>query len=298
MKIGLIVAGIVLLMILTVSIISVIENQKLKVTQYHIRSPKIPKAFHGCRFVVLADLHNACFEKDNRLLLEKIRKQQPDYIFIAGDMLVGKPKKSTEVPARLIEELAKEYPVFYGKGNHEQRISVYPETYGEMWKEYRERLGENVIWLENARVPLRKNGAAIYLYGLDLEPRFYKRLRKQPMEKEYLTQVLGTPEPETYTILLAHNPDYFSEYARWGADLVLAGHLHGGMIRLPLFGGVLSPMFHIFPKYDRGRYEEGNSTMLLSGGLGNHTVPIRVNNLPELLTVILESGETSANEGK
>lgn len=282
-----IIAGILIICLIAICIISMVENQKLTVTQYKITSPKIPKAFQDCRLLVLADLHNASFGENNRRLLQMIQEQQPDYVLIAGDMIIGHPNKPTEIPEQLIKELAKEYPVYYGKGNHELRVGLYTDTYGDMWKHYQEQLEGKVTWLENDLVHLVKEGEQISLYGLDLAPRYYKRFWKRPMESGYLTQVLGAPEPEAYRILLAHNPDYFPDYANWGADLVLSGHLHGGLIRLPWLGGMLSPMFHFFPKYDRGRYEEGESVMLLSGGLGNHTFKFRVNNLPEIMVITL-----------
>lgn len=287
MKILLIIIGILCVCFLGICIISIIENRKIVVTNYLISSPSIPESFRDCRFLVLADLHNACFGKNNETLLQMIREQQPDYILIAGDMIVGKPEQSTDVPASLIEELAREYPVYYAKGNHELRVGLYPDTYGTLWTDYQKRLEGKVTWLVNEGTVLTRGNDSIRLYGLDIDSKYYKRFCHRHMEASYLTDMLGKPEPEAYHILLAHNPDYFPEYAGWGADLVLSGHLHGGLIRLPWLGGMLSPMFHFFPRYDRGRYEEKNSVMLLSGGLGSHTFRFRVNNLPELLVITL-----------
>lgn len=295
MKILLIIMAILGICFLGICIISAVENRKIKITQYCISSPKIPEQFQNCRFLVLADLHNACFGEDNEGLLQRIREQKPDYILIAGDMIVGKPEQSTDVPARLIEELARDYPIYYAKGNHEKRTSLYPDIYGDLWEEYQKRLEGKVTWLFNDRIALTRSGDSIWLYGLDIDTKYYKRFRHRRMEASYLTECLGEPEPGEYGILLAHNPDYFREYAGWGADLVLSGHLHGGLIRLPGLGGMLSPMFHLFPRYDRGRYEEQDSIMLLSGGLGSHTFKFRVNNLPEIL-VITVSQEAEGKE--
>ena len=97
--------------------------------------------------------------------------------------------------------------------------------------------------------------------------------------------------PEGYTILLAHNPNYFDVYADWGADLSLSGHIHGGMIRLPLIGGVLSPETLLFPKYDAGVFENGAAKMILSRGLGRGRMGIRLFNPPEVVSITLHSGE-------
>lgn len=296
MKIVLIIIGIIFLCFFVVCIVSAVENRKLAVIRYRISSPKIPKSFQGCTIVVLADLHNASFGTENERLLQTIREQQPDYILLAGDMIIGKPEQSTAVPAHLICELAKEYPVYYGKGNHELRVGLYPDTYGDLWKNYQKKLEGKITWLVNERVKLTRGADSIWLYGLDIAPCYYKRFQHRPMAPDYLKEVLGTPEQEDYKILIAHNPDYFPEYAKWGADLVLSGHLHGGMVRLPWLGGMLSPMFRFFPKYDRGRFEEGDSVMLLSGGLGNHTFKFRVNNLPEILVITLDGEEDSGKK--
>ena len=98
--------------------------------------------------------------------------------------------------------------------------------------------------------------------------------------------ILGPCDRENYTVLLAHNPDYFPRYASWGADLVCSGHVHGGVARVPFWGkGMISPSLRLFPRYDGGAFQEGKSTMLLSRGLGAHTIPFRLFNPAELLLV-------------
>lgn len=87
--------------------------------------------------------------------------------------------------------------------------------------------------------------------------------------------------------MIAHNPEYFPAYAEWGADLVLSGHVHGGLMRLPFLGGVIAPSMKLFPKYDGGVFEEHGSTMILSRGLGTHTLPIRIFNPGELVVIRL-----------
>lgn len=102
-----------------------------------------------------------------------------------------------------------------------------------------------------------------------------------------MTQVVSLPAKHKCNILIAHNPDYFEEYAKWGADLVLSGHVHGGIMRIPFLGGVLAPSYRIFPKYDGGVFKEGKSVMLLGRGLGSHTIQLRFFNPAELYEVTL-----------
>ncbi|MDE7197816.1 MAG: hypothetical protein K2O15_02920, partial [Lachnospiraceae bacterium] len=85
-----------------------------------------------------------------------------------------------------------------------------------------------------------------------------------------------------------HNPVYFDAYEAWGADLVVSGHVHGGIMRLPVLGGVISPALTLFPKYDGGVFYEKESTMILSRGLSSHTLPIRIFNPGELIVIDLK----------
>ena len=112
------------------------------------------------------------------------------------------------------------------------------------------------------------------------------------MKQEYLEELLADKDEESYGVLLAHNPDYFEQYAGWGADLVLSGHVHGGIVRVPFWNkGVLSPNIRFFPRYDGGMFKKEKSTMILSCGLGMHTIPFRLFNPGELVCVELCPGE-------
>lgn len=261
-------------------IVMIIDGNRFHVVKYQLYSNKIKEEHH---YVVLADLHNKSYGEKNGKLLRSIDKLAPEAILIAGDILTAKPENSYEVALELIKNLASKYPVYYGMGNHETRLFLYPEVYGDMGKNYEEDLKKiKVDFLRNESRECKDN---IRITGLDMKRDYYKRFKKHPMDISYLTETLGEVKPEEYEILLAHNPEYFEEYARWGADLVLSGHVHGGMMRLPILGGVVSPAFRLFPKYDGGLFKIGTSTMILSRGLGMHTIPIRIFNPGELISV-------------
>ena len=260
------------------------DSNRFVVVKYKISQNKLKKAY---RAVVLADLHNKQFGKNNELLLKAIDEQQPDGIWIAGDILTAHPGKSMQVAIDFVTELAKKYPVYYGNGNHEHRLKLYPETYGDMADEYAKALEEaGVRPLVNEHIVLGEYNLAIY--GVEIDRAYYKRFTIPEMEETYLTEVLGKPDEKCFNVLLAHNPDYFSNYAGWGADLVLSGHIHGGMVRIPGWRGVVSPSIRLFPHYDGGKFTEGKSTMILSRGLGMHTIPVRLFNPGELVVVEVE----------
>lgn len=263
-------------------IVCIIDGNRFHVVEYHLRDKRIKREH---TFVVMSDLHNKSYGKHNEKLLEKIEKLQPEAILTAGDILTAKPNVSFQTALELIKKLSSKYPIYYGMGNHETRLFLYPEVYGDMGPDFEKDLQKiNVEMLKNVGKTMDDS---IQITGLDIPRQYYKRFRKTPMAKECLQQLLGTPDKKKYQILIAHNPDYFEEYAAWGADLVLAGHVHGGMVRLPFLGGVVSPAFRLFPKYDGGKFQEGNATMIVSRGLGMHTIPIRIFNPGELIKITL-----------
>lgn len=258
------------------------DSNRFVVRRLTITDKRIKK---NCRAVVLSDLHNKRFGKENALLLHAIREEKPDFVFVAGDILTARPGASLEPAIQFLREVKKDFPIYYGNGNHEHRIKLYLETYGDMAEEYAKALTElGIEPLVNAHVHLPETG--ICVYGAEIDRRFYKRFKVCDMEHNYLDEILGSPDAECYNVLLAHNPDYFPQYAAWGADLTLSGHVHGGIARVPFWGkGVISPSLRLFPKYDGGIFKEGERTMLLSRGLGVHTIPIRVFNPGEFWVV-------------
>lgn len=278
-------SGIVIIILMWVALY---DSNRFVVRRLELCDRRIRKHL---RAVVLADLHNKCYGKENKMLLEAIREQKPDVILIAGDILTAHPGKTMEPAIHLLRELAGEFPVYYGNGNHEYRLKLYPQTYGNMAGEYGQALKEMGIEpLVNSHVNLEECG--ITVFGAEITRDYYKRFKKRYMEKEYMRQLLGRPDNSRYTVLLAHNPDYFQEYAQWGADLTVAGHVHGGVVRVPFLGrGIISPGLCLFPKYDGGIFREGEAVMLLSRGLGMHTIPIRLFNPGELWVVDLNPEE-------
>lgn len=264
------------------------ENHVFKVTRYHIESKKLKGLKEEINIVVLADLHNHVYGKQNEKLIKAIEEEAPDIILIAGDMIVAKPRESMEVSIDLIQQLAQKFPIYYGMGNHEYRMKIYPEQYLGMYETYlKEIQHDNVKILDNKSVRITIKGTTLNIHGLEIEKEYYKRFQKAKLADDYLNALLGNPNKEEYNILLAHNPEYFEAYAKWGADMTLAGHIHGGLIRLPYLGGLASPQVEFFPKYDGGQFYEGERTMILSRGLGTHTINIRVNNRAELISIRL-----------
>ncbi len=256
---------------------------------YDLRSEKIKSPV---KIVMLADLHNHVYGEHNEILLGEIGKISPDFVCLAGDMLIGNSQISYDAAKETVMALAKDYPVFYGLGNHEARMRTAIESYGTLYDDYMEplkALGVQVLVNEHAFIRVGNNQFCIY--GYDLPWKYFKKFNRYVLEKSCLEEALGVcnVSGDCYHILLAHNPVYFEQYAAWGADLTLSGHLHGGIIRLPLIGGIITPQAKLFPKYSAGRYHIGKREMIVSRGLGSHTIPIRFNNPPELSVICLDS---------
>ena len=269
------------------------ERDCLVTEKYRIASEKIHG--QGKTIVFLTDLHNKEFGEENSRLLETVRKVKPDAVLFGGDGMVAKRGNSdVRIPLALLTELAKEFPVYCGNGNHESRMLWKSEIYGETYENYRTAL-------ENAGIRYLSNEAAdldsdIRVYGLDL-PKIAYLPRSGEIPEGLLKETMGEPDPEKFCLLLAHSPLFFEEYAAWGADLTLSGHFHGGTIRLPLVGGVMTPQYQFFYPRCAGYFElpgkgREKSRMIVGRGLGTHSINIRLNDKPQVVVVRLCGADT------
>lgn len=253
------------------------------VKRYELNSTKIKSPYH---FVVLSDLHDKAFGHQNKKLLAAIEKIKPEAVYIAGDMITALPGRQFDDTIAFLKSLSEKYPVYYGSGNHEYRMRINTEKYGNMSSEYEEKIRNmGIVRLyTGSTVSHRKD---VKVYGLEIDRMYYRKWKMPKMPVDYTLQKIGKAEQDCFTILLAHNPEYFDNYAKSGVDLVLSGHVHGGVARIPFFGGVISPKFRLFPKYDGGLFVKNETTMILSRGLGCHTIPVRFLNPGELIEVFV-----------
>ncbi len=257
------------------------ERDQLVTDFFTIHSPKIKG--DGKRLVFLTDLHDKEFGRDNERLLQAIRDAKPDMVLIGGDMMVAKGIGDLTVSLRFLRRLSKEFPVICANGNHELRLRNEKETYGDKYREYRQALTEmGVTFLSDRKIAIDQD---IDLYGLNLLPEHYKPGYPK-MKTGFVEKVLGEPDAETFTLLLAHSPMFFNEYAEWGADLTLSGHFHGGTIQIPFLGGLMTPQYQFFFPWYAGLYEglQGRK-MIVGRGLGTHSINIRFNDKPQVVVV-------------
>ncbi len=257
------------------------ERDQLVTETFTIHSPKIKG--EGKRLVFLTDLHDKEFGPDNERLLEAIREAKPDMVLIGGDMMVAKGVGDISISLKLLKKLSEEFTVVCANGNHELRLRNETETYGDKYREYRHALREmGIVFLSDSKIALDED---IDLYGLNLLSEYYKPGYPK-MKPGFVGKVLGEPDKEKFSLLLAHSPMFFDEYAEWGADLTLSGHFHGGTIRLPFVGGVMTPQYQFFFPWCAGLYEGVHGRKLIVGrGLGTHSINIRFNDKPQVVVV-------------
>lgn len=282
------------------------ELHHFQVTRYSVVSPKLSSLPREIRILFLSDLHNRTYGRDNETLLTSIRNEKPDLILIGGDMLVGKENASYDTAVKLMKALPALCPVIFVNGNHEQRMKEDEDTYGDIYSEYQKELkSSGVRILENESLRVELGDRDLMIYGLELPSSFYQKFKKLSLTAEDIEDFLGPSEPgrndrnkERYTILLAHNPAYMDAYLDWGADMVLSGHLHGGLVRVPWFGGIVTPQGFLFPHYSGEMTKEGDQTVIVSRGLGTHTLNIRLFNMPELISIRLGGNVRRSAENK
>lgn len=240
------------------------------------------------RLVHITDLHEYRFGRNNELLLNKTASEKPDYICITGDFINCHSKRSDE-SAQLMQKLREIAPVIYIKGNHELKFAKNdPVSYAA----YVEKLEKSDIIILDDSV-YDADGVRFLAYTNKLEeyPRFTGIPELKPSAVEDAIKIsdksLLNEGDLCYNILLVHNPVYFDIYSAH-ADLVLAGHLHGGIIRLPFIGGIMSPQTFFGRKYNAGLYKKDGSLMYVSRGLGLHTFHLRIFNRPELAVITIK----------
>lgn len=281
---GYLAAGIFLIAIVAFVWMLRLENRRFKVTEYIVRTDKITE---DVTLAVMSDLHNYSYGTGNEKLLKKLREIHPDAVISAGDMIEGSPNaKGTGETIRFLSKVSEEFPFYYGLGNHESKFLRDPGKYEKTEQEFFSAVNQTKLELLDNKTRMLSCGN-IKITGLELERTYFRKVKRNPVSAEHITKLVGESDSSCFHILIAHNPDQFDAYVKWGADLVLSGHVHGGMIVIPGIGGVISPQLTLFPKYDGGEYRKGKTTMLLSRGLGNHTVHVRIFNRAELLVVRL-----------
>lgn len=248
------------------------QNNALTESTYYYDVSGIDPKLARMKIAQVSDLHNKKFGKEQKTLLKKLENYQPDVIFVTGDV-VDANHTNIEVAMDFLRGAVEIAPVYFVVGNHEMWLDT--QVLANL-REQMEAVG--VYYMDNECLSIPYGETTYNLMGLDVDNLYGNRL----------DQCLESENKEKLTILLAHEPQYFQRYCDLNMDLVFSGHAHGGQVRLPFIGGLVAPDQGFFPKYTEGTYIENATTMVVSRGLGNSIIPVRVFNFPEIVYVELK----------
>lgn len=278
--------------LLTITIIMIaiiyISMNWIEVTEVEIITNKLPENIKELKIIHLTDLHGKELGDQNKRIVEAINKEHPDLIVLTGDM-INSVKDDGSATVAILTQLNNQYPVYYAFGNHDQYCRLHTP---DIFLAYIDKVAKTGCFiLDDEMLSFEKNGERINIFGLSSIP-YHKTVNENKVDKDKFTSQfietkIGGASKEYYDILLAHDPSWFHVYAQWKADLILSGHIHGGAIRLPFLGGVISPNRKLFPKYDSGIYENKESTLYVSRGLAPSVERIRIFNRPEIAVIRL-----------
>lgn len=271
---------IVISIVLIITAFFIWQNNLISITEIAYESSKIPQAFEGYKIVQISDLHNKEFGKNQERLLKKIRTTSPDIIVITGD-LIDRRKYDLETAMVFINGAVDIAPVYYVSGNHEAWSGDYANISSQL-------LNAGVQILDDRKVSIINGEDTIELLGLS-DPAFLTSGYMDGTDVSKFKEVLEKlGDEKTFQVLLSHRPELFDLYAQAKIDITFSGHAHGGQVRLPFLGGLVAPNQGLFPKYTSGSYVKDQSTLVVSRGLGNSIIPLRVFNNPEIVIVTLK----------
>ena len=262
--------------------IIVYDNFNIDVTEYTLKSDNLPTNFDGFKIVHISDLHNTEFGKDNEKLIEIIKEQKPDAVFVTGDSIDGF-YTNIQIPINLFKNILEICNVYFVVGNHESRAN------SSLSSQFLDSLTDiGVIVLNDSGTYIEKETKKIQIIGLD-DASNYKSTYNDNYQEQIISTINNLDDKNCFSILLSHHPELFMDYAKTDVDLIFSGHAHGGQFRLPFIGGLIAPEQGLFPEFDAGLFNENGTTMVVSRGLGNSIIPVRINNPPEIVVVTLKT---------
>ena len=264
---------ILLVLILAVLCLITIDSSfRLSVENYDISFNSLPESFENFKIVQLSDIHGKSYGEDSADLLQKVADAVPDIIVITGDLADDKTDMSFAYP--LLSGLMDIAPTYYITGNHEYDSADLDGLLEVIYS-------CGVTFLDNDYVMLERGGDKIALIGIS-DP---NGRADMPTPEEVFEHVRDI-EGDCFTVVLNHRNTRLQRFSDLGADLVLSGHAHGGIVRLPFTDGLIGPARELLPTYTDGIYSMGNTVMFVSRGLAGH---LRFLNNPQIPVITLHS---------
>lgn len=263
---------------LTMFIFAINNDETLYVTNYVYTSEKIDSNLDGLKIVQLSDYHNHGLEYKNGNLVDLVKNENPDYLFLTGDFVDQYSSESDIADLKKFFDGTMDIPTYYIVGNHEYYAKKVNEFYSLIYDH------KNVTFLYDNFVKVSYNGSSFNLVGMKDPYLLLKDKAGYTAEDEIEIMEpsfskLISPLDDEFTILLAHRPDMFEMYAKYKMDLTFSGHTHGEQFSF----------LHTF-KYRSGQYNIDDSSLIVSNGVSySGKMPVRYNCPMQLVTCTLKS---------
>ena len=294
----------ILMVLIVVLLINGIVNKGIYISYIDTKHNNIPESLVGFKILQITDVHSIRSAEQLEKYVKKIEKENPNVIFITGDLIdaeyyvsendrynnkeVGLPDIFTIDFCKELTEIAK---VYYVYGNHEMMLLDDPEN--NVFKTKLESLGVTILNNKEEIITLGKE--SFRLIGLQDPATLYKDKKYAfigESNKERMDSILHDlfldKDENLFTICLSHRPEYFDLYQKYPIDVVFTGHAHGGIARLPFIGGVYAHAQGWFPKYSEGLHIDNDRLNMICGrGIGNSTINFRFMNPPEIVVTTL-----------
>ncbi len=258
-------------LLLLAGIYGYIQNNWIEIERVAVPVEALPPAFHGYKIAHISDVHLGKHAASIDRLIQLVGEQEPDLIVMTGDLVDQGTSLETSGLDRLSSGLSRIAATYAVTGNHEHVAAGR----AEQWREIVTSNGVRV--LDNQVEWLVRSDARLLIAGLEDNSRYSPEV-----------YAVSANESDTAMLLLAHRPELFANYAddnhSLQPDLVFSGHAHGGQFRIPLLNqGIVAPNQGLLPSFTAGLYRSDNGVqMMVSRGLGNSIIPVRIHNRPHL----------------
>lgn len=268
-----------LIAVLIIVLLLFASDMRLKTVVYKVKSKKVSRPV---KLILITDLHSCWYGKEQKTLLQAVEKENPDVVLLGGDIFDD--NGSYENAETVIRYLSKRFACYYVTGNHEYWSGDIDNILGIV-RSY------DVMVLSGDCDRVDVNGQTINICGVD-DPDVCLYVQGAKGTEEQLKAAEEAAALQDYTVLLSHRPELVKTYEKYGFDLVLCGHAHGGQWRIPgVLNGLYAPNQGLFPKYGGGRYDFDGQTMIVSRGLARESTRApRFFNRPELVVIEVEQG--------
>jgi len=242
-----------------------IQRVDLSLREQDLKFPGLPKDLDGLRLVQVTDIHLSPFLSERILAraVDMANETRAHLALVTGD-LISTARDPLDICLKQLSRLRADAGVFGCLGNHE--IYANAEDYVE---QQGARLGHR--YLRHRAEALKFGQATLNLAGVDY----------QASRKPYLVGAERMVAPGAFNVLLSHNPDVFPVAARQGYQLTIAGHTHGGQVRVEILHQDLN-IARYFTPYVDGLYRRDGAAIFVSRGIGTIALPARLGSPPEV----------------